>query len=570
MTTSYDYIVVGAGAAGAVVASRLSEDPGCRVLLLEAGPKDHSIYIHVPAGLKQLGVKYDWRYTAEADPSRNGVVDNWAAGKVLGGSSSINGMVWVRGNLADYDGWAAQGAAGWDWKGVAPYFRKAETYTGPTDSDRRGKTGPQHVEACRVSHPLTEAFIDAAEQAGHPHPVDYNGASQRGVSRGQHSQKRGWRQSTARAYLAPARRRKNLTIVTRAHARRVLIENGTAVGVEYETPAGIATARAEQEVVLSAGSLATPKLLMLSGIGPADELAAHGIPVISDVPGLGANLQDHPATLVRFAVNVRTLNQEMTAAGAVRHGLDFVVRGRGAVTSPFGTANLFGPPDNPDGSVDYQAIFCPFSLDGGDSGDDGTVFAKIEAQASGDNEALGGTNAEPAGETFKHDIHDMKLAKVSAIDVTTYIVHPVGRGRVRLRSAHPEADPLIEYQMLGEDADIIGLANACRAVREVFAQPALKGVVVAEEIPGPAVQTDDEWRAHLHAVSFRAQHPVGTCRMGTDENAVVDPQLRVRGVTRLRVADASVMPSVTSGNTNSPTIMIGEKAADLIRGRNHG
>jgi choline dehydrogenase len=563
VSTSYDYVVVGAGAAGCVVANRLTEDGQATVLLLEAGPKDHSIYIHVPAGLKQLGAKYDWRYAAEPDPTRNGVVDNWAAGKVLGGSSSINGLIWVRGNPTDFDNWAVEGAEGWNWDAVAPYFARAETYSGPSPSTRRGKNGPQHVEQIRVKHQLTEAFLSAAEMAGHAANPDYNGDSQRGVARGQLSQKRGWRQSAARSYLAKARRRKNLTVLTGAAARRVVIEDGRAVGVEYEADGARQTVRVNKEVVLSAGALATPKLLLLSGVGPAEELQKFGIPVAADIPGVGVNLQDHPATLLRYAVNVRTLNQEMTPTGAVKHGLDFVVRGRGAVSSSFGTALLFGPPDNPDGAVDYQGIFCPFSLDSGGGEDDGTIFAKIDSQASGDNKALGGET----GETFKHDIHDMQLVKASSVDVTTYIVHPVGRGRVRLRSADPAADPLIEYQMLGEDADLAELTKACRAVREVFAQPALKEFVVEEELPGPSVQTDDEWRTHLHTLSFRAQHPVGTCRMGTDAGAVVDPQLRVRGVVGLRVVDASVMPSVTSGNTNSPTIMIGEKGADLIRPR---
>lgn len=552
--TEYHYVIVGAGAAGCVLANRLTEDPATSVLLLEAGGKDRSPYIHVPAGLKQLGVEYDWRYTAEADPTRNGVVDNWAAGKVLGGSTSINGMIWVRGNPADFADWAARGAEGWDWAGVEPYFRKAETWSGPK-SARRGTTGPQHVEQTRVKHRLTDAFTEAAVQAGHDRNPDYNAEKQAGISPGQVSTKRGLRQSTARSYLAKAKRRKNLTVQVRATVRRVLVENGTAVGVEYETPAGRRTARVTREVVLSAGALATPKILLLSGIGPKDHLTDLGIPVVADVPGVGANLQDHPATLVRYAVNVRTLNQELTPAGAVKHGLDFVLRGRGAATSSFGTAELFGPASKPDGSIDYQGIFCPFSLDSGGGDDDETIFAKIDAQAT---DTTTGNN---------HDIHDMKLRKTSAVDVTTCILHPTGRGRVSLRSADPSADPLVEFQLLGEQADMDGLIAACRDVRKVFAQPALAPYVVEEELPGAAVQTDEQWAAHLHGLSFRAQHPVGTCRMGTDADAVVDPQLRVRGVQGLRVVDASVMPTVTSGNTNSPTIMIGEKAADLIRGR---
>lgn len=538
----WDHLIVGGGSAGCVLANRLTERGDRNVLLIEAGGEDRSPFIRVPAGMPRLGTRHDWRYPAEPDASRHDTLTFWAQGKVLGGSSSINAMLWVRGHPADFDGWAEAGCPGWDHASVLPYFRRAETYAeGP--SAHRGAHGPQHVSRNRVDHELTDAFIAAAVEQGHPYNDDYNGEHQEGVAYTQVSQKRGWRHSAARAYLAPARRRRNLAVETHATVTRVIWEGDRAVGVEYRKGSRTHEVRCRRDVILSAGAIASPTLLLRSGIGPAAHLREHGIDVVADLPGVGRNLQDHPVAMLAFGVTSRTLNQELTPRRAAVHGLDFALRGRGPVSSAIAHAQVFDHAPDGGAATDYQMIFAPFGVSG--------VGGKTSGTTDG-------------GEHW-HDIHAVQLVETSTVMAFVPFLHPRSRGEIRLRSADPEDMPVIDHQLLGDRRDLDDLVEACRRVRHIMAAKALRPHVVAEELPGPQVDTDAEWEEHLRDAAFGAYHQSGTCRMGSDDEAVVDPDLRVRGVAGLRVVDASVMPTVTSGNTNAPTIMIAEKASDLVR-----
>jgi len=522
MSERYDVVIVGAGSAGCALAARLAEDGRRRILLLEAGGRDLHPAIHVPAGIVKLigNPKVDWAHLAEPDPSRGGKVDLWPAGKVVGGSSSINGMLFVRGAAADFDRWAAAGNPGWSHADVLPYFRRMET-SEFGEAQLRGAFGPLHVEPLRSRHPMGAAFETAAVAAGLIFNPDYNGATQEGVSPPQVTQRRGRRWSAARAYLG--RKRPNLRLLTSAEVQRVAIRDGRAVGVVYRR-GGVETLAEADEVVLSAGAIGTPKLLMLSGIGPAAELAELGIPLVLDAPGVGANLAEHPNANMSWDVRPRTYNVEVNGPRAALHALNWALFRRGPATSPYPHAVAFFRSSADVVEPDIQLMFGPFAFD-----------------------------FSPAGV-----VPYLK----PAVTVVAALNYPKARGRVRLRSADPRDKPVIEHALLSEPEDVARLTRACRFVRTIFEQAALQADVAAERQPGPGVETDAEWDAYLRRTTFLGYHPVGTCAMGPQ--GVVDSALRVRGLPGLRIVDASIIPGPISGNTNAAAIMIGEKAADLI------
>lgn len=525
--SSWDFVIVGAGSAGCVLANRLTEDGRTRVLLIEAGGADRSPYIHLPAGYPKIPARYNWRYPAEPDPSLNGATRPWSAGRVLGGSSSINVTAWTRGHSSDYDSWEADGCTGWGFRSVLPYFRRCETFVGPP-GDARGTTGPQRVSYTGISDPLTHAFIASAEQAGLAYRHDLNGADQDGVGLGQTSQRRGFRASTARGYLAPVRHRKNLKVVPLAQVTRILFHGNHAYGVEVAARGSVHRVVAGEAVVLCAGTFGSPKLLMLSGVGPGEEIGRHGIGVVHDLPGVGKNLQDHPVMGLDYSVGVRTINLDLNLRGILRHGLAFVLHGTGAVSASGATAMAFARASSASNRLDYEFIFRPF-----------------------------GVNATT---------NDVRLMGEAVVQASAWLCHPKSRGTVRLRSADPSAPPRIEFGSLQDPSDLAGLIDACRVLRHIFSQEPLRPYLVGEVTPGMDVQTDDAWESQIRRLAHRGNHPSGTCKMGTDDLAVVEPDLRVRGIEGLLVADASVLPALISGHTNAPTIMVAERAADLIRG----
>jgi choline dehydrogenase len=533
MDESFDYIVVGAGSAGCVVANRLTEDPDIRVLLLEAGPTDHpwDWQLHMPAALAYplKSRRWNWGYRTEPEPYMDGRRMYCPRGRVLGGSSAINGMAYVRGHARDYDRWAEAGLSGWDHAHVLPYFKRAETRIQGGD-DYRGNDGPLHVATGACANPLYQAFIEAGRQAGYPLTADMNGYQQEGFGPMDMTVRAGQRWSTARAYLDPARPRRNLTIRTATLAHGIRFEGTRAVGVRYSRVRVLQEVRAEREVILAGGAINSPQLLMLSGIGDADELGAYDIAVVSHLTAVGRNLQDHLEIYVQHACTQPiSLYSAQKPWNKLRIGLEWLVSNTGIGASSHFEAGAFIRSRPGVEHPDLQYHFLPIAMN---------------YDGSNPHEAHG----------FQAHVGPMR---------------PTAAGRIRLRAADPREPPAIRFNYLQTEGDRHEMRAAVRLTRELFAQRAFDPYLGAELAPGPAVKSDAEIDAFVRAKAESAYHPCGTCKMGpnSDPSAVVDEQCRVHGVEGLRVVDAAIMPSIVSGNLNAPTIMLAEKAADLIRGR---
>jgi len=525
-----DYVIVGAGSAGCVMAARLSEDPSTKVILLEAGGEDKNMWIHIPLGFGKTFAdpRVNWCYETEPDPGAGGRKIFWPRGKVLGGSSSINGMVYIRGQHEDFDHWRQLGNPGWGSGDVLPYFRRAEHQTRGED-EFHATGGPLCVSDVKDGHPLAEAFIKACADAGYQRNDDFNGRDQEGVGYHQTTTRDGKRCSTAVGYLHPVRNRSNLQVLTGAHTQKVLFDGKRAVGVAFRQDGEVRSVRARKEVILCGGAIGSPQILMLSGVGPQDHLAEFGIPVVHHSPGVGQNLQDHYSAPIKLKCPFPiTLNDVMRSNfKKLKAGLDYFMFRRGPLTVITGDAALFARTRPELATPDIKLSIATFSANRPQDG----------------------------------------LHPWSGFTVIAYQLRPESRGEIRLKSANPAEAPAMRPNYLSTLTDQRTIVDGLKLGRGLLASSHIRNYIESEYVPGPNIATDEQLLTYARENGGTVFHPTSTCKMGSDTMAIVDAELRVRGIDGLRVVDASVMPTVVSGNTNAATIMIAEKASDMIRQR---
>lgn len=527
---TFDYVVVGGGSSGSVVAARLAE-AGADVLLLEAGVSDRRLDVRIPAAVAVAYQKVNWKYPAEPDPTRSGQPEAWMAGKVMGGGGSINSCVFIRGNRADYDGWAKAGCTGWDYDSVLPSFKRMETWEGGA-SELRGGSGPISVNVQSNHGQANMAYVQACQQAGYASNPDYNATTQDGVALGQVNHRRGTRSQSSREYLRRVAPKGKVTVRTECYVHRILLEGVTAVGVVYRHDGVVKQARVRDEVVISAGTIGSPRLLQLSGIGSRAALSDANLDTALDLPGVGQNLHEHPYLMQRWRATIPTINK-MRLGTAAKGLVDYVRNGSGLLSVTVVQVQCMARTDPGLEAPDLQLQFTPFAI---------------------------------TREVDENGMFNVQQAKEQGFLSSSTFLQPRARGSITLRDSAPDSMPRISYQFLADPDDVRDSVRGLREVQRVMAQPAMAAITDGQLEPEANCRTDADWEHYVRQTVVPSYHPVGTCKMGIDDLAVVDPELRVHGIRNLRVADASIMPTITRGNTNAPSMMIGERAAEMILG----